>query len=298
MQNRWSPGQLDVARTLWFCVPNDPLVLQTRGGTTSYAQWTTAGPATIRLRKEGDELVAEALGPGADLALEAVPGALGLDDHPALFDPESPLLRRLHRRFAGFRLGANGRVFDTILPTVLGQRVTTDEASRGYRNLIRRVAEPAPDQPDLYLPPRPEAVLGLSLVDFHQLGVEQSRARIVREVAKRASRLEETLAMRPSEAVARLEAVRGVGPWTSAQVMGAAWGDQDAIPVGDFHLPHTVSWALAGEPRGTDDRMLELLEPYRPQRRRALLLIKMAAIQAPRYGARSPKSIISRGGRY
>ncbi|MDJ0664072.1 MAG: DNA-3-methyladenine glycosylase 2 family protein [Acidimicrobiia bacterium] len=273
-------------------------MLQTRDGVTRYAQWTAAGPATIRLRRVGDELVADALGPGAELALDAVPGALGIADDPARFEPESALLRRLHRRFAGFRLGANGRVFDTILPTVLGQRVTTDEASRGYRNLIQRVAEPAPDQPNLYLPPRPEAVLGLSLADFHQLGVEQSRARIVREVARRASRLEEITAMQQADAVTRLEAVRGVGPWTSAQVMGAAWGDRDAIPLGDFHLPHTVSWALAGEPRGSDDRMLELLEPYRPQRRRALLLIKMAKIQAPRYGPRSPKSIISRGGRY
>ncbi len=98
-------------------------------------------------------------------------------------------------------------------------------------------------------------------------------------------------------ALQRLLAITGIGPWTAAQVMGAAWGDADAIPTGDYHLPNTVAWALAGERRGTDERMLELLEPYRPQRRRALLLIKMSGIQAPRYGPRSSQSIISRSGR-
>src|SRR4029453_406544 len=45
-------------------------------------------------------------------------------------------------------------------------------------------------------------------------------------------------------------------------------GDPDAVPVGDFHLPHLVAGALAGEPRGTDERMLEPLAPFAGHRRR------------------------------
>ena len=45
-----------------------------------------------------------------------------------------------------------------------------------------------------------------------------------------------------------------------------ALGDPDAISIGDFHLPHLVCFAMAGEPRGTYERMLELLEPFRPHR--------------------------------
>ena len=68
--------------------------------------------------------------------------------------------------------------------------------------------------------------------------------------------------------------------------MGMAWGDPDAVPVGDFHLPNTVSWALAAEDRGTDERMLELLEPYGGHRRRVVLLLKGAGIKAPKYRLR------------
>ena len=63
-------------------------------------------------------------------------------------------------------------------------------------------------------------------------------------------------------------------------------GDPDAVPVGDYHHPNTVAWALAGEPRADDDRMLELLEPYRGQRGRVLWALTSAAGPAPKYGPR------------
>jgi hypothetical protein len=58
------------------------------------------------------------------------------------------------------------------------------------------------------------------------------------------------------------------------------------VSVGDYHLPHLVCWALAGEPRGTDERMLELLEPYRGQRGRVALLIEHGGLQQPRRAPR------------
>ena len=92
----------------------------------------------------------------------------------------------------------------------------------------------------------------------------------------------------------RLQALPGVGPWTSAEVAIVALGDADAVSVGDFHLPHLVSYALAGEPRGTDERMLELLEPYRGQRGRVQLLLEAGGITAPRFGPRMRTRAIER----
>ena len=68
--------------------------------------------------------------------------------------------------------------------------------------------------------------------------------------------------------------------------MGIARGDADTVSVGDYHVANMVAWALAGEPRATDERMLELLKPYRGHRRRAVLLIKSAGISAPKFGPR------------
>jgi 3-methyladenine DNA glycosylase/8-oxoguanine DNA glycosylase len=86
----------------------------------------------------------------------------------------------------------------------------------------------------------------------------------------------------------RLEAFPGVGPWTAAKVAQVALGDPDAVQVGDYHLPHTIAYALEGRVRSTDERMLELLEPYRGHRARVIRLIGVAGIVAPRFGPRMP----------
>ena len=240
-------------------------------------------------------LVAESVGPGAELALELVPRIVGLDDDPTLFSAGEGPLRDLHLRHIGLRLGSTGRVFDALLPTILGQRVTTEEAMRSYQSLTNAFGRPAPGELGLRLAPQAAALAGLSYEDLHVFGIERSRAQLVIEVARRAARLEEIVVMDNDDALRRLRAIRGIGPWTTGMVMGAAWGDRDALPLGDFHIPNSVSWLLAGEPRGSDHRMEELLEPYRPFRRRAMILIKLSGVHAPRYGPRSPKSTIGRG---
>jgi 3-methyladenine DNA glycosylase/8-oxoguanine DNA glycosylase len=299
LSKRWPLDRpLDLKVTLGFALPKTPSLLRFREDQATYGLWTEHGPATVSLGIEEGVLAADAEGPGAEDALAAVPRTVGLSDDGDCFRPQPGLVSDMHRKHRGLRMGSTGRVFDTILPTVIGQRVTTDEANRAYRRLVTAVGEAAPGETGLLLPPRPEAVAELSFTELHSIGLEQARAKVVLEVARRATRLEEITGLDRAGALQRLLAITGVGPWTAAQVMGAAWGDHDAVPTGDFHIPNTVAWALAGESRGTDERMLELFESYRPQRRRALLLIKMSGIHAPRYGPRSSQSIISRGGQY
>lgn len=89
------------------------------------------------------------------------------------------------------------------------------------------------------------------------------------------------------EAYARITAITGVGPWTAGKVGLVALGDPDAVPVGDYHLPNTVAFGLAGEERADDTRMLALLEEFRPHRGRVILLLLAARVVAPKYGPRS-----------
>ena len=83
-----------------------------------------------------------------------------------------------------------------------------------------------------------------------------------------------------------LSLVRGIGPWTVGSVLGPVCGDDDAVAVGDYHLPNIVAWNLAGEPRADDARMLALLEPFRGHRGRVLRLLGLAG--AASTGVRSP----------
>ena len=88
--------------------------------------------------------------------------------------------------------------------------------------------------------------------------------------------------------------MHGIGPWTVAEVARIALGDADAVSVGDFHVPNIVAWALAREPRGSDERMLELLEPYRPHRGRVQRLLETSGIRAPAFGPRMEPRAIDR----
>lgn len=101
--------------------------------------------------------------------------------------------------------------------------------------------------------------------------------------------------MSPPDARRRLCVLPGLGPWTAAQVAVVALGDPDAVSVGDYNFPNLVSWALAGEPRGDDARMLELLEPYRGHRGRVIRLIVAGRLGprriVPRAALRSIKRI-------
>jgi 3-methyladenine DNA glycosylase/8-oxoguanine DNA glycosylase len=77
-----------------------------------------------------------------------------------------------------------------------------------------------------------------------------------------------------------------VGSWTAAIVRIAALGDPDAVEVGDFHIPNHVTYALAGEPKGCDARMLELLEPFKGHRQRVIRLVHAGCRRPPRRGPR------------
>lgn len=173
-----------------------------------------------------------------------------------------------------------------MLRAVFEQKVTGKEAYRAYAATVRHFREPAPGPLPLLLPPEPAAVAATPYWVFHPFGVEQRRAETLRRAAAVADRLERC--GDAAEATRRLRAVPGIGPWTAAEVVRVAYGDPDAVSVGDYHVPNTVAWALAGEPRGDDARMLALLEPFRGHRGRVCVLLEAAGVQAPKYGPRAP----------
>lgn len=246
---------------------------------------TPAGPATLHVRAVGRAAVTvSAWGDGAAAMLDAVPDLLGESDEPGALVARHRLIGDLQRRHAGLRLPRTGRILDALVPSVFEQKVTGTEAFRAYAALLRAHGEPAPGPGDLLLPPSPVALARLPYHAFHPLGLERRRADLVRRVAMRATWLES--AADASEAHRRLTSFAGIGPWTAAEVVRTAFGDPDAISVGDYHLPNIVAWALAGEPRGSDARMLELLEPYRGQRGRVQRLLEVGGITAPRHGPR------------
>ncbi len=289
------PAPYDLARTLVVHRRGhgDRSLVVEASGATWRATRNDAGPVTLFLQPAPEGVRVRAWGPGTAMALEGVGALVGALDDPSLLVALHAEVAEGIRRSRGVRIGRTGAVMEALVPAILEQKITGDEARRVYQNLVRMHGEDAPGPPGLRLPPRPEILAALPYHAFHRLGLERRRAELLRAVAREASRLERlgtAAAAGPGPereaAYAALRAFPGIGPWTAAEVGFRAFGDPDAVSVGDFHVPNMVCWALAGEARGSDERMLELLEPYRGQRGRVTRVLELGGVRAPRYGPR------------
>lgn len=263
--------------------PRDPSVRVSRDEAWR-ATHTPFGPATVRYSMRGTDVVVRAWGPGAEHAIATAPDVLGARDSLEGWEPRAhPVVHEIDRRMQGMRMIATGAVLEAILPTVLEQKITSEEAHEQWRKLVWRWGARAPGPNGVRLPPTAEKLAGEPYFAYHRFGIEKKRADIVRRLASRGVRVEEAMTIGRS----RLEAFAGVGAWTSAKVAQVAWADADAVPVGDYHLGPMVVYAFTGKRGGDDDAMMDLLEPFTPHRGRTAMLLKMGAGGPPRRAPRA-----------
>ncbi len=240
-------------------------------------------------RIAGDDVVVdtEAWGPGGDWLLAKAPAMTGALDNPQPLPDLHPVVTLAARNHPYLRIGASHNLYHEMLPNVLGQRITSVEAFAQWRRLVQRLGAPAPGPiPGLITPPEPRVLADQPVWWFHPLGIEAKRANALKTVAGNAHHLWSWSQLPPAECASLLAALRGVGEWTVGTVLGTALGCADSIAVGDYHLKNTVAYALTGTPRGTDEQMVELLEPFRPQRGRVTRLLGLDGHRAPKFGPR------------
>ncbi|WP_328677178.1 DNA-3-methyladenine glycosylase 2 family protein [Streptomyces sp. NBC_00322] len=296
---RWTPpGPLDLGLVLGPLRrgPADPTFRTSPDGSVWRASRTPAGPGTLRvaLRADSGTAEAKAWGPGAEWLLDQLPAMLGEGDDPTAFTPRHRLVAVSQHRRPGLRLTRTSLVLEALIPSILEQKVTTDEAYRAWRLLVRKHGEPAPGPDErLHVMPDPRTWALIPSWEWHRAGVDNKRASTILRAVRVARRLEEAAAMEPQQAQERLELIPGIGPWTSAETIQRSNGAPDAVTVGDLHLPGIVGYALAGDRHADDAAMLELLAPYAGQRHRAARLILLSGRTPARRTPKMPRGDIA-----
>lgn len=270
--------------------PGDPTYRIDAAGRTWLGLRTPEGTATLALDPLSaiGDVRAQAWGDGAAWALASVPALLGADDDASGFEPRDPVVADAWRRHPHLRIGRTGRVLEALVPAVIEQKVTGQEAFAGYRSLVHRYGERAPGPgaaQRLWVQPAAATLRAIPSWEWLRLHIDPARSRTIVRAATVAGSLERLVAMSGDEADRRLRSLPGVGGWTSAEVRSRALGDADAVSFGDYHLAKEVGWALLGHDID-DEELAVLLEPYRPQRGRAALLLTLSGSRRPRRGPR------------
>ncbi|MFS0705215.1 DNA-3-methyladenine glycosylase [Cellulomonas sp. 179-A 9B4 NHS] len=287
------PPDVDLRRTVGRLRrgAGDPTWEHAADGTVWHAVRRPAGTATVRLQPGPGAVRVDAWGPGAAHAVADAPGLLGvLDDADGFADHLHPAVARARRTYAGVRLARSGDVWDTVVTAVLEQRVVGLDAKASWRRLVTWHGTPAPGPAPagLRVAPPPAVWRDLPVWEWRRAGVDAQRSDAVRRAAQVGHAL--TPDVGADELGRRMLTVRGIGPWTVAEVTSRALGDPDAVSVGDAHLCHLVGWALTGR-RADDAGMLRLLEPWRGHRQRVLVLLELAYRgRMPAYGPRAPRA--------
>jgi 3-methyladenine DNA glycosylase/8-oxoguanine DNA glycosylase len=230
----------------------------------------------------------EIWGGGAAEFAETVPALLGADDDPAGFAPEEPTIAAAHRRAPHFRIGRTSRVLEALIPAVIEQRVAGADAFRSWRVLVTKFGAPPPGPapPRMRIPPAAEVWRRIPSWEYHRANVDPRRARTVVGCAQRGASLERLEQRSAQGAREALTSLPGVGVWTAAETTQRAFGDADALSIGDYHLAKVIGWSLLGRPID-DAAMVALLEPLRPHRYRAVRLLEISGLaRNPRFGSR------------
>jgi len=283
---------LDLARTVLYQRrgAGDP-TMAIGGAVIWRASRTPDGVATLALRESAKGVIrGAAWGPGAAWALDQLPALCGSLDDVSGFEPGiHPLIADAHHRHPGVRLSRTDLVFDALASAIFEQKVTGMQAFGAWRRIVTWFGEraPGPTPRPLFAPPTIEGWHLIPSWAWHRAGLEPPQARTVVATAQRGDSIVRALSAttRGEEHERILTALRGVGPWTSAETRIRAYGDPDAVSVGDFHLAHEVGFALAGS-RVDDDGMLDLLAAWPGHRQRVIRLIGASGAHEPRRGPR------------
>ena len=210
--------------------------------------------------------VAPVFAPALGLLGTRLRGAFDLDADPTLIDP---VLARLPLPpMPGLRLPGTLDSFETAVRVILGQQITVKAARTLAQRLIDRFGEPidTPWPAITRLFPSATVIAAASPEAIGTLGIVRQRVRALQALAT--AMADGSLVLEPgaeaAPAIAQLQALHGIGPWSAQVIALRTLGWRDAWPSTDVGL-----WQALGsrDPKHID----ALAEGWRPFRSHALM---------------------------
>jgi DNA-3-methyladenine glycosylase II len=227
-------------------------------------------PVAVQLRETPASVIAEVAGTrDAERVAHQVARMLGLDvDGKAWLEvgQRDPIVGKLQREFPGFFTAAKASPYDAAAWGVISPRMNM----RAAANLKLRICERVGDRVELFgqahhIFPSPTQLLALRA--FPGLpAVKLERLQGVARAALAGKLDAERLRSMPVEAaLAELQELPGVGPWTASHILFRGAALRDAVPTVEPRLLHGLADAY-GIASPTPEKLLEIAEGWRPFR--------------------------------
>jgi DNA-3-methyladenine glycosylase II len=169
---------------------------------------------------------------------------------------------------ASRRRGRPDDAYGSLVPTIVGQQLSTKAARSIYERLTALFDGRTPTPPEL-LAADPE--------DVRSVGLSRPKVAYLRSLAEHVESGELELArlseLPDEEVTEQLTAVKGLGQWTADMFLIFHLGRPDVLPVGDLGVRRAVE-RVYGLPDLPDAAQLtEIGEPWRPHRSLASLYL-------------------------
>ncbi|HEX3318078.1 MAG TPA: AlkA N-terminal domain-containing protein [Solirubrobacteraceae bacterium] len=264
-----------------------PGVEEVEGDTFRRSLRLPHGAGTVALAIACDRVTAHfALDDRRDLAsaVERCRRLCDLDADPVASDARlgaDPVLAPLVRSAPGRRVPGTVDGGELAVRAVLGQQVTVAYGGVLAGRVLRSCGEPLarPVGGITHLFPAPDAIAAADPAPWR---MPAARAAAVHGLA--AALAGERLAVEPganaAETQARLRALPGIGPWTTAYIAMRALHDPDAFPAADAGVRRALeALGLDGAPRAAE-RQAERWRPYRAYATQHLWASRAAATAA------------------
>ena len=185
---------------------------------------------------------------------------LGLDVDPAPLRRAAARVRSLHvaaGALRGMRPPRFGTLFDTFANVVPFQQLSVDAGIAILTRIVERLGEHGSHGARRwFLYPAPSAVAGAQLPELLECGLSRSKAETLRRLASAVATREldeDTIAHSgTNDALKKLIALPGIGPWSAALVLLRGFGRLDVFPPGDSGVKRALEATFGLRPADLD----------------------------------------------
>lgn len=178
--------------------------------------------------------------------------------HPELFAAARPHKGLILSRVRPKR--TNAALFERLVTSIVSQQLSTKAAASIFARLKETAAGAI----------TPGTILAASPALLRSAGLSEAKVKSLKELAKAVNSKElDLLSLKrvpPEEAIARLTAVHGIGPWTAEMFLIFALGAPDIFSPGDLILARRMQKIMKLQETVSKKEMAKLAERWSPHR--------------------------------